>query len=115
MVPASKLLRLTSALLLTGLASCAHLSGGVSPSTMPMGNRDYDSLGPVAGTSSVVYLFGVLPISGSNSTRDAMEDALAQKPGTDALIQVSADTSSYFFILWTQDVITVEGTAVKFK
>lgn len=115
MIRTSRLVRTSAALLLTALASCAHLSGGVSPSTVPMEGRSYDTLGAVEGSSSVVYLFGVLPLSGSNSTRDALQDALAQKPGTDALVEVTADTSAYFYILWTQDVITVEGTAVKFK
>lgn len=102
-------------LLLLGLAAgCAHVPGGIAPSTLPIDGRDYQVLGPAKATSSAVYLFGFLPVSGSSSLRDAKEAAIRGK-GADALIDVTAEAYSQYWILFSKQTIMVEGTAIRFE
>ena len=96
------------------VAGCSHLPGGISDSTTPIDGREYDELGLVNTTDSRVLLFGFIPISGSNSIRAAMEKAIRAK-GADALIEVTVESYNQFWILFTRDVIKVEGRAIRFK
>lgn len=93
---------------------CAHSPGGVAPSTTPINGRSYQVLGDVRTTDSYVLLFGFLPIMGSNSTHDAIRDALRAK-GADALIDVTVDKYFQWWILFTRSVIQVQGKAIKFN
>ena len=102
------------ALLLLFAAGCAHTPGGLAPSTMPIDGRDYVVLGPAKATSSAVYLFNFLPVSGSSSLREAKDAAIRGK-GADALIDVTAECYSQFWILFSKSTIMVEGTASRFK
>ena len=95
-------------------AGCVHAPGGIAASTVPVEGRRYQVLGRTAGTDSYILLFGFLPIFGSNSTREAVEDALERK-GADALIGVTVDTYTHYWILFSRSVISVEGTAIKFE
>lgn len=92
---------------------CSHISGGIAPSTIPIEPGSYEVLGPVGGRDCVYRLFGIIPLSNGNETRSAMQDALAKRPGTTALIQVSSDTYSQFWVVFTRSCTQVYGTAVK--
>lgn len=96
------------------LAGCAHLPGGLAPSTTPIEGRAYDILGDVKGTDSRTLLFGILPISGANTIQGAVDDAKA-KMSADALIEVSAEGYSSWWILWSNNTTVVRGKAIKFK
>lgn len=97
------------------LTACSHISGGASPSTMPLGPGSYNELGPVRGTDCVYSLFGVIPLSTGNETKKAISNAIAEKPGATALVKVSADTYSQFFILFGRTCTQVDGVAVSAK
>jgi hypothetical protein len=108
-----------SRLTMTGIASifltgCAHLPGGIAPSTTPINNRAYDVLGDVKGTDSRTLLLGILPISGPNTIQGAIDKAKA-KMGADALIDVTAEAYSSWWILWANTTTVVRGKAIKFK
>jgi hypothetical protein len=97
---------------ITLLAGCGHISGGVAPSNVPLAPNSYRELGEVRGTDCVYYLLSFIPLSAGNQTKKALSDALKQVPGTTALINVTADTYGYDFILLSMKCIQVEGIAV---
>ncbi len=97
---------------ITLLAGCAHQTGGVAPSNIPLAPDSYKELGEVHGTDCVYALFGILPLSGGNETRKAVKDALRQIPGTTALINVSADSYHEFFLLFSCQCTQVNAIAV---
>ena len=67
------------------LAGCACIPGGISASSTPLNNKPYHTLGYTAATDSRFLLLGLIPLTGSNSTKDALNKAI-KKAGADALI-----------------------------
>jgi len=97
------------------VAGCGHITGGVSPSNVPLASGSYSELGPVSGSDCVYYLLGLIPLSDGNETITALQDALAQKPDTSALVNITSDTFSQYFILFSRVCTQVDGVAVKAK
>lgn len=106
------LLSVAFAFVLTG---CVRSPGGVASSNIPLSQDGYTVLGLVAASDCKVNLFGVIPVSGGNHVADAMNKALGQIPGADALVNISVDRVSKFFILWLQTCTEVRATAVNVK
>jgi hypothetical protein len=103
-------------LLLGGLAlamGCATTPGGIAPSTTPLEGRKYTVLGPTQGVDSRICLLGILPISGRNSLKGAIEKAVRRK-NADALIEVTADAYNQYWILFSKNATHVEGIAIRF-
>ena len=94
------------------LYGCSHQSGGISASTTPLNTGSYQTLGLVNGEDCVYSLFGLIPLSDGNETRKAIQDAISQKRGATALIDVTSDTYSQFFLLVGRTCTQVYGTAV---
>ena len=114
-MPASRTLcKILSVVLLAGfLAGCAHLPGGIAPSTTPINGRTYTNLGHVTRTDSLILLFGIIPISGSNSTPDAIRECISSRGG-DAMIEVSVEAYYQFWILFTRLATRVDGQVIRF-
>jgi len=104
---------LLAILILALEVGCSHMPGGIAPSTTPIGNRPYRVVGRARGSDSYVLLFGILPIKGSNSVKEAVHSAI-RAHGADALIEVTVETYTQFWILFTRNVIKVEGLAIRF-
>ena len=102
-----------AALTLILLSGCAMIPGGVAPSNTPINGRDYTELGYAKETDSRIYLLGLLPISGSNTIRDAIEEAIDSKNG-DALINITVETYGQYWILWSRVATRVEGNVIRF-
>ena len=102
-----------AALVLILLSGCAMIPGGVAPSNTPINGRDYTELGYAKETDSRIYLLGLLPISGSNTIRDAIEEAIDSKHG-DALINITVETYGQYWILWSRVATRVEGNVIRF-
>jgi hypothetical protein len=96
------------------LAGCAHTPGGISASSTPLEGRKYTVLGQTSGSDSQVALLGILPVTGPNTTRSAIEDA-TRRLGADALIDVTVEGRFEWWILFTRCVTEVEGTAIRFN
>lgn len=96
---------------LTALLGCSHMAGGVAPSNIPI-NGPYNELGPAKGTDCQYRLLGILPISGSNNTSQALQDAEASVAGANALIDIGVDSWTHNWILWTSHCTEVRATAV---
>lgn len=103
---------LISAVILSG---CAHISGGVAPSNVPLAAGSYTVIGETRGNDCVYYLFGLIPVSGGNETKNAVAKAISNASGANALINVSADTYSQFFVLVSRTCTQVNATAVAIK
>jgi hypothetical protein len=92
---------------------CAHQAGGIAPSTKPLEAGNYSTLGEVTGKDCVYALLGVLPFTSGNTTRRAMMNAIGSVEGADALVEVTADTYSQYFIILSRVCTQVQGTAVQ--
>jgi len=96
------------------LTACSHTPGGIASSNIPVEPNSYTILGDVEGNDcAYALLLGLIPITDGNETKDAMEDALSEIPGTTALIGITADSYSQHWILWNNTCTQVRGTAVK--
>ena len=98
-----------AALLVSG---CLRVPGGVAPSNIPLEQGRYTVLGPVEAQDCKINVLGILPVSGGNQVADAIKRALARSPGADALVGVTIDRVTKFFILWTQTCTEVRAMAV---
>jgi hypothetical protein len=94
-------------------AGCMGLGGGVAPSTTPLEGKEYIILDQVVSTDSCVMFLGFIPVSDLNSVHDAVKDAL-RKHNADALINVTVDTYTAYFILFSRTYTRVCGTAIRF-
>lgn len=103
----------TSILLLaTALAGCVRTPGGVAASSIPLAPGGYTPLGPVRASDCKVNLLGILPISGGNRLDQALARAKRKNKNADALVEITVDRDSKFFILWSQTCTVVRATAV---
>jgi hypothetical protein len=86
--------------------------GGFAPSTIPVSER-YVELGSEEEGSSCGYTFLMLPLTSPNSVPDIIEEMIKNKGG-DALVNVSSDSSSTFFLLGFANCVNIRGTVVQF-
>lgn len=98
-------------LLFTG---CATMPGGIAASSTPLEGRKYTVLERTSATSNCIRLLGIIPISGSNNTRSAIDKA-ARYVGGDALIDVTVEGFNQYWILFSRDVTYVEGIGIRFE
>jgi len=91
---------------------CTRLPGGVAPSNIPLEQGGYRAIGPVAASDCKVNLLGILPISGSNRVAGAVRSALRKESQADALVDISIDVVSKYFILWSSTCTEIHATAV---
>ena len=102
---------LLGALLLLG--ACTHYPGGIAPSTIPLAPGGYTVVNEhVEGSDCLVAILGILPVSGGNRTDNAIKDALKKAPGATALVNVTSDAYSQYWILWSNTCTEARGTAV---
>jgi starvation-inducible outer membrane lipoprotein len=96
------------------LSGCATMPGGIAASSTPLEGRKYTVLEKTSATSNCIRLLGVIPISGSNNTRSAIDKA-ARYVGGDALIDVTVEGFNQYWILFSRDVTYVEGIGIRFE
>lgn len=95
-----------------GAFGCIHAAGGVASSTVPIQPGSYRVLGQAKGTDCAYRLLGFLPIGGSNRTSQAVDKAVGDVSGATALVNVSVDTWTHYWILFSNTCTEVRGTAV---
>ncbi len=95
------------------VSGCAMMPGGIAASTVPIEGRSYSNLGRSVGTDSRYSLLGLIPVSGPNTTREAIDSAVKTKGG-DAMINVTAEGYGQWGILVTRWVTRVDGEGIKF-
>ncbi len=111
------MIRASSLFLIVCIAclGCVRSPGGVSPSNIPLQQDGYRVLGPVEAADCKFNLLGIIPISGGNNLNDAVDEAMNERNGADALINISVETVGKYFILWSQGCTIVRATAVTIK
>jgi hypothetical protein len=108
-------MRIASILLgaLLVLSGCTHYPGGIAPSTIPLAPGGYTVVKDhVEGSDCLIAILGILPVSGGNRTDNAIKGALKAAPGATALVNVTSDAYSQYWILWSNTCTEVRGTAV---
>ena len=95
------------------LSACIYRPGGIAPSNIPLEGRSYHVVGETSSTDSAIRLFGILPVSGSNTIRESL-DAAIRKRSADALIDITVEAYTQYWILFTRSVTAVRGTAIQF-
>ena len=90
---------------------CTRMPGGVAPSNIPLAPGGYTVIKQVSASDCKINLLGLIPVSGSNRLNEAMEKA-RRKANAHALIDITVDRASKFFILWSQTCTEVHATAV---
>jgi hypothetical protein len=102
-------------MLVVGMGSgCARLPIAIAPSTEPIEGRTYRNLGRVARTDSAIYLLGFIPLTGGNSTRDAIDACIRSKRG-DAMINVAVEAYGQWWILFLRYATRVDGDVIRFE
>lgn len=101
-----------SAVAALALAGCITAPGGVAPSNVPLEGRSHRVIGETSGSDSAIRLFGILPISDSNDIRDAIEDA-KRKVGADALIEITVDTYTQWWVIFTRHATRVQAVGIE--
>jgi hypothetical protein len=82
-----------------------------SPKNLPVEFKEIQPRVVGKDCSHVVLL--LIPLGTLNPTIDgAIDDALAQAPGADALVNVSIKRTSLFAILYARSCVEIEGTAI---
>ena len=98
----------------TIVTSCIHAPGGVAPSNTPIEGRKYTVLERAVETDSLIYILGIIPISDPNDTSDAINEAIKEHNG-DALINVTVESYTQWWILFTRHVTEVKGRVIRFE
>lgn len=100
------------ALLLAVSGGCTRMPGGVAASDVPVAPGSYRVIGDTKASDCKVNLLGLIPLSGGNRLDQAMEKARRRR-SADALIGITVDRDTKFFILWSQTCTVVRATAVE--
>lgn len=96
---------------LVSFLGCTY-PGGFAPSTIPVPER-YVALGPEEEGSSCGYGILILPLTSPNSVPEIIDEMIKTKGG-DALVNVSSESSSTFFLLGFANCVNIRGTVVRF-
>jgi hypothetical protein len=94
-------------------SGCLHYSGGIAPSNVPLDPDGYTVIGPAYGIDCRWGILGIIPLSGANETRRAVEQAIQSTPGADALVNVSTDTFGQYWLVISRHCTEVHAMAVQ--
>ena len=93
---------------------CACMPGGVAASNTPLHAKPYTELGITEGYDSRFAILGIIPVTDGNSLRDAIKHAKGNV-GADALINITVDSYTQWWILFSRTVTKVDATGIRFK
>ncbi len=96
------------------LAGCASYPGGIAASNTPLHAKSYNVIGPTSAADSRFAILGLIPVTKGNSTRDAIKKA-KENVGADALIEITVENCTQFFILFTRTLTQVDAVGIRFK
>lgn len=100
--------------LMVALTGCATSPGGISDSNTPLHSKPYNIIGDTEGSDSWYAILGFIPVTPGNSLREAVKEAKG-KVGADALIDITVDSYTQFWILFVRRVTEVHAKGIRFK
>ncbi len=89
---------------------CGGITGGLTTSTSPLPPGVRGSI-EASGVSCQYSLLGFIPITTPNSTQKALVDA-KEDCDCEVLTDVTVDQMFYYWLLWSNRCIYVEGLGV---
>ncbi len=109
--------KFTLALSLMGLfflVGCLRVPAGLAPSNTPLKNSPYTVIGPAFGSDTHADLFGIIPLTRAEHIQHAIDEAV-KNSDADALIDVTVETVSKYWLVFTTYTIEVRGKAIKYN
>jgi hypothetical protein len=98
----------------TSIGCTVNLGGYGTNSHFAYPNSNVTPMGQVKASSSKISFF-ISPSFADEEIITLTQDAIAQKPGADLLLNFSLDTKLTSFVFVTKADITIEGTAAKLE
>ncbi|MFH1476613.1 MAG: hypothetical protein ABIH24_03855 [Verrucomicrobiota bacterium] len=95
-------------------AGCACIPGGIAASNTPLHAKPYTVIGDTEGRDSHYAILGLIPVTSGNSLKDAVKKAKG-RVGADALIDITVDSYTQWWILFTRTVTEVYAKGIRFK
>lgn len=95
-------------------AGCMAVPASTAPSTKPLSQDGYTTLGKAKGRAVGVYVLGILPLSEPYPARKSVDRAIA-KGGGDALVDLTTDHMVLPIPFVSITISTTQGTAVQTK
>lgn len=92
------------------LAGCGARSTTIVASTSPVPNGVRGTI-PARGSDCQYFLLGLIPLSNSPDTQDALEEA-KKSADVDVLTDVTIDQGGIYAILFSTDCVRVRGKGV---
>jgi len=107
-------LRAPALLCVLTLVGCTTEFTTIAPDVRP----DAERLGHVRGVAHRHILFGtptynIIPLAWSGAVQRAVDRALAQAPGSDALVDVTLEEDWFWWVIGSARTTVLEGDAVK--
>ncbi len=96
------------------LAGCATSPGGIADSNTPLHAKPYTIIGETEGNDCWYAILGIIPVTPGNSLREAVKEAKG-RVGADALIDITVDSYTQFWILFVRRVTEVHAKGIRFK
>jgi len=93
------------------LTAACSTPGAIAPSTIPLG-KDYVAIGSKETSSSCGYYLLMLPLGFSQPVSDVISQMISSRGG-DALIEVSSQSWTTFYLIGLANCFEVTGTVVK--
>lgn len=87
--------------------------GAIAPSTLPI-SGEYVEVGPMDERTSCGYAVLMIPFGSPEPISETI-DAMVESRGGDALIQVSSESSSSFYLLGSSNCVTIRGIVVRLQ
>jgi hypothetical protein len=99
--------------LLFGMLGGCSIPGAIAPSNLPI-TDDYVEVGPLEEKTSCGHAFLMIPFGNPEPVSDIIE-SMIQARGGDALVNISSESSSSFYLLGSSNCVTIRGTVVRFQ
>jgi len=104
-------MKLSALFLLAVLISgCSARPTTMVASTSPIPEGIRGSI-PAKGSNCQVYLFGIIPVTGSPDSQDALDEA-KESADVDVLTDVTIDHGGVYLILFSTSCVRVQGKGV---
>ncbi len=92
------------------MTACSSFPVAIAPSTSPLPPNTRGSI-PAYGSNCQYLLLGLIPISGSLNTQDALDEA-KRSAQSDVLTDVTVEHGYAYYLLFSTHCVRVEGKGV---